>query len=174
MKLIQKNRRGQWGLVGIREDFDKNNSDVYFKNLAAKKNNPQQEWEAKHDIGIFIDDDAIFNVLTEELGFSYGEKTIDIREDGVVVGSRIRRYIIFRLYPKLNPRVMLRTRDKNQEIGMGALAVVDKTAWSDFAIKFHVYPNKTGNKPAIDELWGTVDEEDDEFAKESGYEDAPW
>lgn len=163
MRLIEK-RNGRWELNGIVENINKDKSDVYFKNLGAVKKNPDQKWEAKHDIGIFIDDDEIFTVLTKELGFDYGERSIDIREDGEVVGSRDRRFIKFRVYPALNPRMMLVTPEKNQPVDIGALTVLDATRYKDITIKFHVYSYDASKPPipTIDEFWGTVDESDDD------------
>ena len=178
MKLTQ-GRDGKWRIEDIKVNYNKKNeSDLYYTNLAAVRKE-WQRFDPSNEVSLFIDDEEIFDVLTNELGVDHYDKELKIYEDGEVVDTIKRHVITFILYPnQTNPKplVMLRTSDKNQPIGMGSLAVADNTRLKRVDMKFHLYVNKnTGkHKPAIDEFWGTVDEDDDSdyFAKKYGYNPA--
>ena len=178
MKLIE-GRDGKWRLEGIHVERKKNLSELSFCNLSATR----KEWhkfDPANEIGIFIDDPDIYNVLVNELGLPTYDKSVNILENGEVVDTIVRHVVSFRLYPNSNsqykpPLVMLRTSKKNQAIGLEQLAIVDSTRLTNIDLKFRPYTNKNSGKRygAIDEFWGTVDESyvDDEeyYANKYGY-----
>lgn len=181
MKLIETSNG--WVLDEIKQARRAQDSDIRLKNLAAAESDPKYKPESI--LLIWIDDEEIRDVLTNEFGFLLKPVERDVKdENGDVVGVTTRYSLKFKAYPRIRtnfrtgmeevyPRVMLKTK-KNDRLDIDHFGLIDTCTLSNLAIKFHAYENPyDSTKPSvavIDELWAVSDQSagvvDDEYLEE--------
>ena len=188
MKLVETSTG--WVLDEIKQERRAQDSDIRYKNLAGLETDPRYKPEST--LIIWIDDEDIREVLTNEFGFNIKPVEKEVKdENGDVVGMATRYSLKFKAYPKVRtnfrtgkeevyPRVMLKTK-KNDRLNIESFGLIDSCTLSTMAIKFHSYTNPyDSSRPAIaviDEVWAVADSSagvvDDDYLAEKygGYVD---